>query len=449
MDDEETTLLEILLFRRRQRKERRVYVRKLNRRRQENGEFNTLVKEMTIQHDDEIFFRYFRMTPARFDSLLEKVAPVIAHAATHESPVSCRERLSVTLRILASGNSQQSVADSYKLGKSTVHSIFYETCNAIWTVLHGDYVQFPTAEKWLEISHEFMIRWNFPMCVGAIDGKHVCIKAPSSSGSLYFNYKGRYSVVLLAVVDAQYRFIYIDVGAYGRESDGGIFSESNFGRRMNSNTLNLPEKAYIPGTDVESPFVFVGDEAFPLKPNLMRPYPGNYILNSQQHEVPNLNSNSLSLSGLRLSQEKRVYNYRLSRARRIVENAFGILSARWRIFRKPMEMNPTNVDIVIKATIALHNFLKTTDITNAPNTRYVPPSFVDTMDHEGEIRPGAWRSHVDENETGMRETGRLSTNTSSQSAMRIRENFTNFFASPAGSVPWQNSVVNRGSLPHS
>ena len=57
----------------------------------------------------------------------------------------------------------------------------------------------------------------------AIVGKHVRIQAPPQSGSQYCYYKGYYSIIMLAVVDANYKFMYVDVGSYGADSDAGIF----------------------------------------------------------------------------------------------------------------------------------------------------------------------------------------------------------------------------------
>ncbi|KAL3242010.1 hypothetical protein MRX96_021545 [Rhipicephalus microplus] len=105
----------------------------------------------------------------------------------------------------------------------------------------------------------FSQKWNFPNCIGAIDGKHVLIKKPPKSGTIYRNYKKSFSVILLAVVDADYKFLYTDIGAPGSEGD---------------------------------------------------------------------------------AEEKKIFNYRLSRARRVVGNAFGILANRFRCFHTVINASP-------------------------------------------------------------------------------------------------------------
>ena len=80
-----------------------------------------------------------------------------------------------------------------------------------------------TQEEWLSVPKTYEEIWNFPHCLGAIDGKHIQLQAPIGSGSEYFNYKSTFSVVLMAVVDANYNFIYANVGCQGRISDGGVF----------------------------------------------------------------------------------------------------------------------------------------------------------------------------------------------------------------------------------
>ena len=150
-----------------------------------------------------------------------------------------------------------------------------------------------------------MERWQFPNVAGCIDGKHVAIKAPRNTGSLFFNYKGFFSIVLLAVADAKYRFIYVNVGSEGRTSDGGIFASCDLRKALDTESANLPAPRPLPNDDQPMPFTFIGDEAFPLKSYLLKPYP-------QRH----------------LTHEQRIYNYRLCRARRVVENAFGIMASR-------------------------------------------------------------------------------------------------------------------------
>ena len=281
-------VLLIHLLRRRKRKQRgeqrrEWYVRPLNRTRPDNGEYHSLVQDMRILQDNIVHFRYFRMSMERFDDLLHRVGPLITHAKTHSVPVSAAERLSLTLRILASGNSQESDADSYRLGKATVNKAFHETCIAIWEALKDDFVPSPSQEEWTQIAADFWLYWNFPLCLGAIDGKHVTIKAPPLSGSDFFNYKKCFSIVLMAVVDARYKFSIIDVGAYGRECDSGIYGRTDFGRRLQSGTLGIPDQAVLPGSQESCPCVFVGDEAFPLQTHMMRPYPGKSVSTKKNH----------------------------------------------------------------------------------------------------------------------------------------------------------------------
>ena len=88
----------------------------------------------------------------------------------------------------------------------------------------------PTIEDFEKISRAFEERWNFPNCMGSIDGKHIRIKCPTNSGSVFYNYKSFFSIVLLAVADATYKFIVVDIGAEGSASDSGVFSNSSFGK---------------------------------------------------------------------------------------------------------------------------------------------------------------------------------------------------------------------------
>ena len=127
----------------------------------------------------------------------------------------------------------------------------------------------------MSIAQEFLEKWNFNKCIGAIDGKHVLIRPPPNTGSYYFNYKHTFSIVLLAIIDADYRFIYTDVGCNGRISDGGVFKNCSLYRALEEKHLNIPKEAQLPGTDQTFPFVIVADDAFPLKDYILKPYSRN------------------------------------------------------------------------------------------------------------------------------------------------------------------------------
>ncbi|XP_026682547.1 uncharacterized protein LOC113469221 [Diaphorina citri] len=158
------------------------------------------------------------------------------------------------------------------MGKSTVAHIVSEMAAVIWKVLKDEHMKTPTADDFKHISSDFEKLWNFPHCIGALDGKHIRINAPEHSGSQFFNYKHFFSIVLQALVDANYRFISIDVGGYGKQSDGGTFKASLLHKKMCNHTLNLPNDEPFPGKRYCMPYVMIADEAYPLMRNLLIPY---------------------------------------------------------------------------------------------------------------------------------------------------------------------------------
>lgn len=188
----------------------------------------------------------------------------------------------------------------------------------------------------MNISKQFEEKWNFPHCLGALDGKHVVLEAPIKSGTEFYNYKNFFSIVLFALVDADYNFLFVDVGCQGRISDGGIFKDTKLCEMIEDRTINLPSPDSLPRRHIPIPYFFVGDSAFALSENLMKPYAGAHPKGTS----------------------KRVFNYRLSRARRTVENAFGIISSVFRVLRKPMLLQPDKAELVVMAIVLLHNYLR-------------------------------------------------------------------------------------------
>lgn len=235
-----------------------------------------------------------------------------------------------------------------------------------------------------------------PNCVSSIDGKHVRIKAPQHSGSLFFNYKDNFSIVMLALVDADYKFVAVDAGSYGKEGDSNIYRKSMIGKKIARNYFNIPESKVLPGTNINLPHFLIGDEAFPLDKNMMKPY-------SRRSK---------------LDRQKEVFNYRLCRARRVAENAFGLLSQVFRVFYTPIAIAPDTCTDLILVACCFHNLLRDgyLEINNRPYY----------------IR--------DENQNPTDNMIDLAATTSTvHDGINVRNQFKLFFNSQIGQVSWQNN----------
>lgn len=223
-------------------------------------------------------------------------------------------------------------------GESTIANIVAETTKKIWETLMNTYMAVPDTNKWKQIAERYYTLWNMPNCLGSLDGKHFKIKKYPNTGSANFNYKNYNSVILMACADADGLFTMIEVGYAGRNSDAGIFRVSHMKRLIESDALNIPAPARLPldENNYSFPFYFVGDEAFPLEKYLMRPFPGRNATNTS-----------------------RVFNYRLSRARKSVECTFGMLTEKFMLFESPIRCrNPEVVNNIIKSACVLHNFVR-------------------------------------------------------------------------------------------
>lgn len=264
-------------------------------------------------------------------------------------------------------------------------------------------------EEWLEIAHDFERKWNFPHVIGALDGKHVMLQAPVNSGTEYYNYKHFFSIVLMALVDADYCFRYVDVGCKGRRSDGGVFKNTKLYKKLEEKSLKIPPPSIfqVPYA-IKIPYVILADKAFSLSEYTMKPFKGEPARGSQE----------------------RIFNYRLSRGRRVVENAFGILSSVFRVLRKPMLLEPKTATKIVLTTIHLHNYLR-----KKPNTRslYTPPGSLDS-ETDGELRPGTWRNEPAP--TSLLPMPCIPRRAGNY-AKEIRSHLAHHFVTN-GEIPWQN-----------
>lgn len=294
-------------------------------------------------------------------------------------------------RYLATGCTFTDLHYSYRLGISTISYIVRAVCGGIISALEEVCIMRPNKQMWLDIVEGFDTRANFPHCLGAVDGKHVRIIKPHGSGSLFYNYKNYFSIVVMAVVDSNYKFIYAQVGAYGKDCDSSIFKNSNFWKGIENGTFDIPSAEILPGIDKAIPYFFIGDEGFALHKHLLRPFGGSM-----------------------LSIKKRIFNYRHCRARRYVECAFGILSNKWRIFHRPLNVNIDFATTLVKTCIILHNFVRDEDGIN----------FEDTLTING--------------------FGNLQQSTSVRGgtlANDVRNSLADYFLSVNGSVSWQINKI--------
>lgn len=224
------------------------------------------------------------------------------------------------------------------MGASTISNIVHETCEAIWEEFVDEFMPAPSQQQLESIAEGYFRRWKFPNCVGSIDGKHCQIICPADSGSHYFNYLKYFSIVLQGVADADKKFITIEVGARGKQSDGGTFSSSALFHLLESSQFNMPPDKELPGTAIKVPHVLIGDAAYPLKTYLMRPFPSRNLTPIQEN-----------------------FNRRLSTARKCIECAFGILRAKWRILGKDIELAPEKAANIVKCACILHNIVRERD----------------------------------------------------------------------------------------
>lgn len=278
-------------------------------------------------------------------------------------------------------------------GNNTIGQIIRECTIAIWECLQPNYMPVPTEDTWMTVAKRYYELWDLPNCIGSIDGKHFRIQKFNNTGSQYYNYKGYFSVVLLACVDADGIFTTIDVGEIGRNSDGGVFRSSSLGQLLVKNKLKIPKPAAMPNDATNFPFYFIGDQAFPLKKNLMRPYPQKTLDN-----------------------ERRVFNYRISRARKSVECAFGMLVSKFTIFQRPLLCKEKTAVSVIKAACVLHNFIKITEGTFSI-AQFAKPNCVSSEDLDN-----------DNVNLGL-------------PARELRNYLKDYFLRPENALPWQQNYT--------
>ena len=349
------------------------------------------------------------MEPQMFDELVDRLSPRITLQDTNwRKALEPGLKVAVTLRYLASGDRYPSLSYSFRVSRHTIAKFILQVCQAIVNEYKNEVVACPTTPKeWRTIADAFDRTWNIPHAVGALDGKHVALRKPPQSGSLYHNYKGFFSIIILALVDAEYKFTWVDVGSMGHMSDAQIFNGSELKECFEDGTINLPPPEPMTNDDRPTPYFMLADDAFALRTYLMKPY------------------NRRGMTDAEL-----ITNYRISRGRRVVENAFGILASRWQALLTTLQQIPEVATGVVEAAVCLHNLMR---------IRYpgLQNAELDREDADHNMVSGEWRRHAP-----MHELHRVrGPNQATTEAKRQREYLRLYMNSPAGAVPWQQDMI--------
>ncbi|XP_063062975.1 uncharacterized protein LOC134455685 [Engraulis encrasicolus] len=285
-----------------------------------------------MAYNDEQWLNDFRVSRETFDYLCRALRPALQRRNTSfRLAIPLEKRVAIALYKLASTVEYRTVANLFAVGKTTVVTTVHAFCRAVISYLTPKHIKLPSQAKLAEMADYFETRYGIPQCVGAIDGSHIPITKPQQYQSDYCNRKGWHSIILQAVVDGKGMFWDLNVGIPGREHDATVLKKSNiWWWALGSDALSGRVRN-ICGTDVG--YFILGDSAYPLQSWLMKPFPD---------------------SG-RLTQSQELYNKRTSRARCVVEHAFGRLKGRWRCLGKKNECSVTVVEDMVLACCTLHN----------------------------------------------------------------------------------------------
>ncbi|KAJ8018434.1 Protein ANTAGONIST OF LIKE HETEROCHROMATIN PROTEIN 1 [Holothuria leucospilota] len=293
---------------------------------------NAVWDEMILTLTNERWRHHFRINKDTFQFVCDSLRPILQRNRTRfRRPITVEKRVAIALWRMATNVEFRTLSTLFGVGRSTACKITHEVASALRTVFEQEYLQFPEGDALMDIVHGFETRWGFPQVAGAIDGSHIPILAPVDFPNDYYNRKGHHSIVLQAVVDYRYRFTDVFIGWPGSVHDARILSNSDIFMRGQEGTLFPERNRNING--VEVPIMLLGDAAYPLLPWLMKGF---------------------SDAG-QLTREQQEFNYRLSRARMVVECAFGRLKARWRCLLKRNDSDISKIPTLVFACCILHN----------------------------------------------------------------------------------------------
>ena len=280
------------------------------------------------EHD---WIENFRVSRNTFIYLCSELKAIEKQDTIMRRCISLERRVAITLWVLATTSEFRTVGHLFGVARNTVCVIVHETCITIVKKLLPVYIQFPEGNALSEVMDGFKQTLDVPQCAGSIDGSHVPVTPPSMNHTDYYNRKGWYSMLVQAVVDHEFLFRNLCIGWPGSVHDARVLANSSVFKKISNGQLLVGNSAQVQGRPLR-PFI-IGGSAYPLLLWLIKPF-------------------SFSSS---LSSDQKLFNYRISRARVVVEIAFGRLKAQWRRLSKQINMNIDSAPHIIAACCVLHN----------------------------------------------------------------------------------------------
>ncbi len=183
---------------------------------------------MELRIEDPAGFQNFvRCEPAMFQEMVDRLTPLFCKLNTnYRKALDTGLKVAIALLYMATGDSSKCLQYGFHVAYNCICLLIAEVTSTIVDTYHEEVIITPTTpDDWMVIAINNSRKWQYHHCLGAIDGKHVAIRKPMKAGSYYYNYKNFHSIILITLVDGDYKFTWVEVGANGTSLDAQIFED--------------------------------------------------------------------------------------------------------------------------------------------------------------------------------------------------------------------------------
>ncbi|XP_066589735.1 putative nuclease HARBI1 [Prorops nasuta] len=279
------------------------------------------IPQVLLNYSLSDFKSHFRLSKATFEALLEKIGSCLLQ--TPDGPkIMPFKQLAITLWVLGNQEVYRSVSDRFNMAKSTIWKCVFNVAHVLQNH-RAEYIKWPEEHQLMQNVNKFAEISNFPGVVGAVDGCHIQISAPTENPNSYINRKGFHSIVLQGICDPHRKFIDVFIGYCGSVHDARIWQLSKIKHAIDSNPQRyFPENTHL-----------LGDSAYPISKTLLVPYRDNGHLSDIQTN----------------------YNRKLSANRMVIKRSFGLLKARFRKLKYVYMYDTDMIPLIILTCCILHN----------------------------------------------------------------------------------------------